>query len=420
LDSWPALPLSVWYDSDIFMSSGQMADVAAAFEHSDRIREISLPAGMVYDFFELIHNKSFPELEHLALSEFRFYFFPIFDLHRDFLGGSNSPRRLRNIFLDGLYLPALPQLLLSSRDLISLHLGHSTLTRVHFISPKVLSHSLSATTQLEYLYIDCLPIHTEFNPELTSQNSPPLDLIVLPALAYFRFGGFIEYMENLVYRIHAPHLEKLDVRFDQHVLDIPQLSQFISRTKRLSSLPFRTSISLDMGGFSIRHHFGSLSSLQEGSHVCFRCVDTGDWQVSQVEHICTQLSQSASSVKQLKISAFHLPPNLQRKTDPAPWVQLLTPYNSVEEIECRGKGAPCTGIAYALKQSIGETAQELLPVLRVLRIHGFHSWSIRLTEAFLVGRKRTGRPVIIRRLTQKNQDTDWEAFESDMCRDGPV
>src|SRR5712672_3905360 len=43
LDSWPALPLSIWYDSGGPMSSEQMADVVAAFEHSSRIREITLP-----------------------------------------------------------------------------------------------------------------------------------------------------------------------------------------------------------------------------------------------------------------------------------------------------------------------------------------------------------------------------------------
>jgi len=118
-------------------------------------------------------------------------------------------------------------------------------------------------------------------------------------------------------------------------------------------------------------------------------------------------------VKQLKISAFHFPPNLQRKTDPTPWLQLLTPYNSVEKVEFYAKGAPSTGIACALEQSTRETAQELLPALRILGIRGFHTWSIRLITSFVAARKRTGRPVIVRRLAEKSQDTDWEIFESD-------
>ena len=408
-DSWLALPLSIWYESEDYMSSKQMAEVVAAFEHSDRIREISLPVTMGHPFWKQRHNnESFLELEHLALSGFRQDFFPIV-LPRDFFGGSTGPRRLRNILLSDLYLPALPQLLSSNRDLVSLYLGYYTLTCIGSISPEVLSNALSATTQLEYLYVDCVPVHTESYAELTSGNSSPL--VVLPALTYFHFGGFIEYMENFVSRIHAPHLEKLDIYSSQSVLDIPQLSQFISRAEQLSSLPSRTSISLDVGDFSIKHHFNFPPS-PKVSHVYLRCVDMQDWGVSQVHHICTQLSPLASSVKQLKISAFHLPPNLQRKTDPAPWLQLLTPYNCVEEVEFCGKGAPSTGIACALEQSTRETAQELLPALRVLRIRGFHTWSIRLITSFVAARQLTSRPVIIRRLAEKSEDIHWETFDA--------
>ncbi|KAH9954649.1 hypothetical protein BC827DRAFT_1241587 [Russula dissimulans] len=172
-----------------------------------------------------------------------------------------------------------------------------------------------------------------------------------------------------------------------------------------------------MGAFSIKHHFKSPPSSQEVSYVYLRCVHLGDWQVSQVDHVCTQLSPLASSVKQLKVSATHPPPDLKRKTDPAPWLQLLTPYNSVEEVEFCGKGAPCTGIALAMEQSTREKARELLPALRVLRICGFHTWSIRRTTSFVAARQLTGRPVIMRRLTQKNQDTDWETFENDTRHD---
>jgi len=399
------------------MSSEQLAKVVAAFEHSDRIREIFLPVSMIYPLWgQLRSKKSFHELEHLVFSE-SCRVIPLATLPHEFLGGPTSPRRLRNILLNGAHLPNLPQLLLSSRDLVSLHLGYYTLTCNGFISPEVLSTSLSATTQLEYLYID---YHPGFYLESTSGNSSPL--VVLSALTYLHFGGFIEYMENFVSRIHAPYLQNLDLSCklsDQGVLNIPQLSQFISRTERLSSLPFRTSISLDNGVFSVDHHFKFLPSPQGVSHAHFRCVDMADWQASKVDHICAQLSPLASNVKQLKISAFYLPPNLKRKTDPAPWLQLLTPYSSVEEVEFCGKDAACTGIASALEQSTWDMAQELLPALRVLRIRGFHTWSIsnRLITSFVTACQLTGRPIIIRRLTPKNQDAAWEAFENDTHQD---
>jgi len=416
LNSLPALPLSIWYDLKATMSSEQKAEVVAAFEHSDRIREISLPMTMGYSCLASMCNRPFLELEHLALPGIPGC--PV-TLSSEFLGGSTpSPRRLRSIHLSYYHLPTLPQLLLSSQDLVSLHLGYYTLTRIGFISPEVLSTALSATTQLEYLYIDCRPVHTGSYPELTSETPSPLNLVVLPALTYFHFGSFIEYMENLVSRIHAPHLVKLSVHSDQGVLDVPQLSQFICRTERLSSLPFRPSISLDMAAFSVEHHFKPLPFAQEVSHVYFRNVRMGGWQMSEVDHICTQLSPLASSVKQLKISAFYFPPNVQRKTDPAPWLQLLTPYDSVEEVEFHGKGAPCTGIASALQQSTPETAQELLQALHVLRIRGFHTWSISLIMSFATARQLAGRPVIVRRLNRMDQDTDWEI--NDTCEEIPV
>src|SRR5712671_1748917 len=410
LDSWPA-PLSIWCDSEDYMSYEQMADVVAAFKHSDRIREISLSVTIDHPFWRQSHNdKSFLELEHLALSGSRPYYFPI-ALPHEFLGGSTGPRRLRNIVLNDVYLPDLPQLLLSNRDLVSLHLGYYSLTCVGLISPEVLATSLSAATQLEYLYIGCLPLHSESLLEWTSGNSSPL--AVLPALTYFHFGAFVEYMENFVSRIHAPHLKKLDVYFaNRNSLDIPQLSQFISRTERLSSLPSRTSISLDRGSFTIKHHFNFPPS-PEVCHVYLKYSDTRGWRMSQVDYICKTLSPLVSRVKQLKLSVFQLPSILKRKTDPAPWLQLLAPYNSVEEVKFCGKGAPCTGIAGALEQSTQERAYELLPALRVLRIRGFHPWSFRLIKSFVAARQLAGRPVITRRLTQNEQDTDWETSEDD-------
>jgi hypothetical protein len=324
-------------------------------------------------------------------------FFPI-ALPHEFLGGPTSPRRLRNIFLDFIHLPALPQLLSSSRDLVSLHLGSFTLTRNGPISPVVLSTALSATTQLEYLYIRCNRISPEYHPKLTSVNSSPRNLVVLPALTYFEFVDSIYYLEILVSRIHAPHLLKLRVYSEQRILDVPQLSQFISRTERLSSSPSRTSITFEYKDFTIKHHFGRLPSPQGASFVLFTGQYMATLQVPQVDHICAQLCPLASSTKRLKLLVFALPLDLQPQTDPAPWLQLLTPYNSVEEIEFLGVGATGTGIGLALQQSTWETAQELLPSLRILKIRGFYPGQIRLTMLFAAARRLTGRPVIVHRL----------------------
>jgi len=397
LDSWPALPLSIWYPDDgNSMQEEQKADVVAAFKHSHRIREIDLLITMDYSFLTSIRNKSFPELEHLALIGP-----PSITLPPEFLGRSTPLPRLRHILLIGLHIPALSKLLLASRGLVSLHLDSHNLTRTGFISPEDLSTALSSTTQLEYLHFTCPRLPIGFYSELTSINASTL---VLPALTFFYFSGLIEYLEKLVFQIHPPHLMEFIVSFNQNIHYVPQLSRFISRTEQLSSLPFQTSISLGFGTIEIEHHFRRLSSPQEVSRTHFKNFYMEDWQDSRVGHICAQLSPLASSVKQLKLSVFNLYLARQARdtADPAPWLQLLTLYDSVEEIEleCFGRGEPCIGFARALQQSTWESAQELLPALRVLRIRGFDSRPIRLTMLFAAARQLTGRPVIAHCLDQ--------------------
>ena len=127
-------------------------------------------------------------------------------------------------------------------------------------------------------------------------------------------------------------------------------------------------------------------------HFRFRNSFIKNWQLSHVSHIGEQLSPLAFGVKQLTFILFNLPPTSQRKADPEPWLKLLTPYNDVEEIRIDG---PCIGFACALQQSAWETSQELLPALRVLRIHDFGSRSICLTMLFAAARQLNGRPVIV-------------------------
>ena len=396
LYSWPALPLSVWYSAfdyqySLRMLKDQRADVVAAFEYSDRICEICLPTEMGdYSFWASVSGKSFLELEHLEL-----YGPPFIDLPDDFLCGPTPLPRLRTIVLRCIHLPGLPQLLSSSRGLVCLRLDSHTLTGNRSISPEVLATALSSATKLEHLRITCV----EPDPDLRGLNSSLDDLVVLPALTYFHFGDSIEYLENLVSWIHAPHLMNLIVDVCEGVLDVPQLSQFISRTEQLTSLPFRTSISLDDKVFKIEHHFTHPPSPQELSCVYSWKGHGVGWQVSQVGHICAQLSPLASSVKQLKLSVSHLP-MIQHEPYTTSWLQLLALFNSVEQIEVFGQGALCTGFACALEQSILEMTQQVLPALRVLRIRDFDFWSIFSMMLFAAVRQHTGRPVTVHHLHQ--------------------
>jgi len=96
----PTPPLSVWYDSHSYsMSEEQKADVSPAFEHSEPHTRNPSPCYDRLFIWISICNKSFLELEHLALSGFVIPSpYPM-----NSWVGSTSPRRLRNIFLDDLY-----------------------------------------------------------------------------------------------------------------------------------------------------------------------------------------------------------------------------------------------------------------------------------------------------------------------------
>jgi len=133
-------------------------------------------------------------------------------------------------------LPVFPQLLLSSRDLVSLSLGSGFLLDKEFPSPEVLTAALSAAMHLQHL-----AIHADFEmfpSEQESPHPPPLDLITFSTLVKFDFKGSTEYLQDFVSRIDAPHLKQLFISFfRQEAIDIPQLSLFISHTQELSSLP---------------------------------------------------------------------------------------------------------------------------------------------------------------------------------------
>src|SRR6266481_6827218 len=62
------------------------------------------------------------------------------------------------------------------------------------------------------------------------RHPPPPTRSVLPALTEFDFKGVSEYLDDLVARIDAPLLDRLDIEFfTQLIFHTPQLAQFIGR-----------------------------------------------------------------------------------------------------------------------------------------------------------------------------------------------
>ena len=179
LDLWPPLPISICYER--FGSLEDEKDVIAALAHPNRISEIDLPIS--HSLLEKSNAwvESFPILERLSLfSPNRNY--PV--LSNGFLGGTAlTSRRLRRIELQRVYVPTLPQLLLSSQSLNCLYLGNGVISDEGFISPAILTDALSPVAQLEFLHV-YLPSKIFHEEGSTDSILSPPKLIVLPALIH--------------------------------------------------------------------------------------------------------------------------------------------------------------------------------------------------------------------------------------------
>jgi len=386
LDLWPPLPISICYDL-AWLSSEDEQGVVATLEHPDRIFAIKLA---ISEFLVEESNAwmgSFPVLERLDLkSPSSCHLYTV--LPSGFLGGSTlASRGLRHIVLESISVPTLPQLLSSCHGLIHLHLGKDVLSCGAYLSPAVLSTALSAAARLESLHVyPPNKFHKRKRKARTDSGLPTSSLVVLPALIHFKYEGSLKYLEDFVSRIHAPLLERIYVGVPQQQarpLDIPQLAQFISRTEHMSSLPLQTSVYLDKSSFKISHDF------EIRGHISFELTcHPGFAQVSQVVHICRQLSPLVPDVERVSIEVDIVPPNPPEETDITGWLQLFRLFCGAQEVEFRSEYLVYEG------HNTPKMGQAVFPALRILRLDV--GWEVpRFIESFVTERQLTGRPVTV-------------------------
>ena len=122
-----------------------------------------------------------------------------------------------------------------------------------------------------------------------------------------------------------------------------------------------------------------------------------DWQVSQVHHVCDQLSPLMSSVEQLIISARHSPKGLQDETNTASWLRLFGPFHCVQELELCTYEYQGTEISHALEQSTRQGTQEVFPALHSLWLGDFETRAWDIIDSFIFLRQLNGRQVTMHR-----------------------
>jgi hypothetical protein len=359
LDVWPPLLIQIQY----YSVDPQVEDnLIAALEHPNRVRGIFLSSmSLPLERLVAVMQEPFPAMDFLFLQiKGTVSALPI--VPNTFLGGS-APR-LRSLTLDGIPFPTLPQLLLSSNDLVDLALDR--IPQNGYISPEAMATCISASTRLTNLSIGF--ISPTSRPDPAIRHPPPLTRVVLPALTKFDFHGVSQYLEDLMARTDAPLLRAAHITFfNQLIFDIQQLPRFIGHAPAL--MPFYTArIKFDSiyVAFSSRRR----SSINEVLKFKIPCIGL-DWQVSSVAQICNQLSFVLSSIEELYIEGFGINGSLGRvDMDETQWLELFQPFTAVQTLRISDNIQ--SRVLSALRGLSGELATQVLPALEELQLGGYY------------------------------------------------
>lgn len=411
LDLWPALPVAIRYPGPTRyrpVTSQDEGNVIAALKHPNRICELNIPVTKsLLGKSALLLRASFPALECLRLGS-QDATMPLI-LPIGFLGGSTP--RLRDIHLTGTAYSALPLLIMSARELVSLQLDD--IPNTGYFTPEALAAGLSATTQLKLLKVYFHP--SSSRPDQRRTPLPPPSRSILPALTDIQFRGNGDYLEDLVARIDAPAVEELDIKFlEPNTFDTPQLAQFIDRTKTLRS-PHRTSIRLSEDDIAITHDFrlASPSSASGTIRLQISCDDV-DRQMAILVHVGRQFSRLLSSVEALYVDGSPMLFSLRdpRETDSAKWLELLRHFRGARKFEVTG--ALVANVASTLEQVTGNMARGILPSLRDLHLDGSDSSTSPSIEPFVAARRLSSHPVSVHYMTRDDSSDNPSDVESSL------
>ena len=240
--------------------------------------------------------------------------------------------------------------------------------------------------RLEFRY----PPRPRPTPQSRLLLPPPLTRSILPRLTEVRFKGGSEYLEEILAQLDAPRLNKLHITFFNHIIfDMPQLSQFISRSSTL-----RTSEKgyIGFGSKAIIVKFPSQTSNYDVLSLEILCT-ASDWQLSSIEQVCTSSCPPISTLEVLYIFGDRrYPPHWQDDVENMLWLDLLRPFVAVKNLYLPIELA--LRIAPALQELVGGRTTEVLPTLENIFLEG---WSPphEGIKMFVTARRLTTHPVAI-------------------------
>jgi hypothetical protein len=385
LEIWPKFPIHIEYirnDSEP-MERNDEDNVIAALDHPDRLSAVGLSlTGRQLGKIVTVMQEPFPAMKHLSLETRILNDVPV--LPCEFLG--RSAPSLQRILLAGIPFPALPGLLLSTSDLVTLRLLN--IPQTGYISPEAMVAALATLIRLEDLTI-------EFQSPASRPDQihlPPVIRTVLPALTYFYFKGVREYLEDFVARISAPRLHEVVTYYFNQLVDfeVPQLWRFIDHSEDLRQATRCVVRFQDRGYFGAgpTTHIPEFESWDEFPRHVFVAIHCQgiDWQVSHMAQALNQISAVLSNMLHFAIIADDIRPELEG--DDIDWLQLLRPFSSVQTLFVSREFA--RHVSRALEGIPVVMATELLPALDMLCLE---DQPVSYAHKFIAARWESGRPV---------------------------
>ena len=392
LDVWPSLPLIIHHYGS---PTEHVDDIIAVLERSDRVVKIDFFTDYGGDLEDVLAAMQvpFPELTTLQLQ------LPegmVSVLPDSFLGGS-APR-LQSLLSDRIPFPGIPKLLLSATHLVLLQL--SNIPHSGYFSPEAIVAVLSTLTSLDFLFLGFESPRS--CPDWANRRLPPPTRSVLPVLTAFSFKGVCEYLEDVVTRIDAPQLNKLYITlFNQIVFDMPQFTQFISRSPILEMSEKALVV------FGDDDAWVNLSPQTSGHgtlNMAVLCIEL-DWQVSSMEQVCTSCLPPLSTFEDLYIyERRYSEPVWKDNIENTLWLELLRPFSAVKNLYLSDKFASL--ITPALHELTGGSTTEVLPSLQNIFLEELQpSGTVQAgIQQFAATRQVTSHRIAVARWDNSEQD----------------
>ena len=387
LDIWPPFPIAVDYGYhwiSIQVAHDDEDNIIAALEHPDRVRYLGLDlTGMQLEKMIPVMQDSFPVLISLDIYLNDGYSLV---LPADYLGGS-APC-LQEIKFSNFPYPALPTLLLSTTDLVTLHLYD--IPPDGYISSEVMVASLVMLPRLKDLIIHFEFFFTQRDPTLPLP--PPTTRAILPALTSFKFQGTGEYLEALVAPIDGPQLNWIHIEYLNDSVDLPvaEFSKFFDRSSIPGTVPTLAEVRFDRltVTFDMYRNANHLRSDYHHPISHLACGDTRiHWQVPKMARMFSQFSAILSTITHLKLFAPSAEDRHFEATG-AEWLHFLSQFSTVQALYI--SRAFAKHVALALENITGEVVAGAWPSLVLICLEDQPTSSV---EKFIVARRVSGRPV---------------------------